>query len=71
MWWAMADDDFVCVCSLRKSNPEVFQSPSVYIAVCDLLCSYMYTLSARRLLHSVFDKVSFAKESDWSSLSTS
>jgi hypothetical protein len=53
--------------SIRKSNPEVFQSTALYAAVCELLCAYEYPLSARRVLHNLFDKVSFASQADWQS----
>ena len=51
--------------SLRKAHPEVFQSTALYAEVCELLCAYDYPLSARRLLHAVFDKINFNTPSDW------
>lgn len=50
---------------LRKSNPEVFSSVPLFLAICDLLEVYEYPLSSRRLLHALFDKVSIADPAAW------
>ena len=51
--------------SLRKSNPEVFSSVPLFLAICDLLEVYEYPLASRRLLHALFDKVSIADPTAW------
>ncbi len=50
---------------LKKSNPELFQEPATYLAVCEHMAAYDFPLSSRRLVHSFFDRISFASEHEW------
>jgi hypothetical protein len=42
---------------LRRANPDLFASVPLFLAVCELMAAYEYPLSARRLIHALFEKV--------------